>query len=121
MGWDVRSRSLQITVIMEVAGFSEMLVHSFQTIWCHIPENNISIICMGDLYHCHVRSQLVGNCPRTIGVCVCMSYKLVCVVDLINCRAADCINADGIHILVDTNGHTWGARTGIFALRPAPV
>lgn len=35
--------------------------------------------------------------------------------------AAQRIQTDGIHILVDLNGHTKGARTGIFALRPTPV
>ncbi len=28
---------------------------------------------------------------------------------------------DGIHILINLNGYTKGARTEIFALRPAPV
>ena len=35
--------------------------------------------------------------------------------------AADLINADGIHVLVNMNGYTKGARNEIFALRPAPV
>ena len=35
--------------------------------------------------------------------------------------AARAINADGVHILVDLNGYTKGARTQVFALRPAPV
>lgn len=35
--------------------------------------------------------------------------------------AARAINADGVHILVDLNGYTKGARTAVFALRPAPV
>ena len=38
-----------------------------------------------------------------------------------NGDAADKINADGIHILVNMNGYTKGARNEIFALRPAPV
>lgn len=38
-----------------------------------------------------------------------------------NGLAADRINADGIHILVNMNGYTKGARNEIFALRPAPV
>ena len=36
-------------------------------------------------------------------------------------EAADRINADGIHVLVNMNGYTKGARNEIFALRPAPV
>ena len=36
-------------------------------------------------------------------------------------EAADRINSDGIHILVNMNGYTKGARNEIFALRPAPV
>lgn len=42
---------------------------------------------------------------------------------LITCngKAADRIYADGIHILVNMNGYTKGARNEIFALRPAPV
>uniref|UniRef100_A0A182PJX4 protein O-GlcNAc transferase n=1 Tax=Anopheles epiroticus TaxID=199890 RepID=A0A182PJX4_9DIPT len=38
-----------------------------------------------------------------------------------NGKAADRIHADGIHILVNMNGYTKGARNEIFALRPAPV
>jgi len=36
-------------------------------------------------------------------------------------QAADKINSDGIHVLVNMNGYTKGARNEIFALRPAPV
>ncbi|KAI1713615.1 glycosyl transferase family 41 domain-containing protein [Ditylenchus destructor] len=38
-----------------------------------------------------------------------------------NGMAADKINRDGIHILINMNGYTKGARNEIFALRPAPV
>lgn len=38
-----------------------------------------------------------------------------------NGEAADRIYADGIHILVNMNGYTKGARNEIFALRPAPI
>merc|ERR1711962_1398395 len=38
-----------------------------------------------------------------------------------NGKAADRIYADGIHILVNMNGYTNGARNEIFALRPAPI
>ena len=38
-----------------------------------------------------------------------------------NGKAADRINEDGIHILVNMNGYTKGARNELFALRPAPV
>ncbi|XP_029043936.1 UDP-N-acetylglucosamine--peptide N-acetylglucosaminyltransferase 110 kDa subunit isoform X1 [Osmia bicornis bicornis] len=38
-----------------------------------------------------------------------------------NGKAADRINADGVHILVNMNGYTKGARNEIFALRPAPI
>ena len=38
-----------------------------------------------------------------------------------NGAAADRINADGVHILVNMNGYTKGARNEIFALKPAPV
>jgi predicted O-linked N-acetylglucosamine transferase (SPINDLY family) len=36
-------------------------------------------------------------------------------------EAAAAIHGDGIHILVDLKGYTLRARTGIMALRPAPV
>ncbi|CAD7078543.1 unnamed protein product [Hermetia illucens] len=38
-----------------------------------------------------------------------------------NGKAADRIHADGVHVLVNMNGYTKGARNEIFALRPAPV
>jgi len=38
-----------------------------------------------------------------------------------NGKAADIISRDGIHILVNMNGYTKGARNEIFALRPAPI
>lgn len=38
-----------------------------------------------------------------------------------NGKAADRINNDGIHVLVNMNGYTKGARNEIFALRPAPI
>lgn len=38
-----------------------------------------------------------------------------------NGKAADVIHQDGIHILVNMNGYTKGARNEIFALRPAPI
>ena len=38
-----------------------------------------------------------------------------------NDKAADKIHADGVHILVNMNGYTKGARNEIFAFRPAPV
>ncbi|MFG1422365.1 O-linked N-acetylglucosamine transferase, SPINDLY family protein [Roseixanthobacter liquoris] len=41
--------------------------------------------------------------------------------DLSNAEAARRIRADGIDILVDLKGYTFGCRTEILALRPAPV
>jgi protein O-GlcNAc transferase len=38
-----------------------------------------------------------------------------------NGEAADRIFKDGIHILINLNGYTKGARNEIFALRPAPI
>ena len=38
-----------------------------------------------------------------------------------NSKAADRIYTDGIHVLVNMNGYTKGARNEIFALRPAPI
>ena len=35
-------------------------------------------------------------------------------------RTAQCIRDDGIDVLIDLNGHTRGARSEIFAMRPAP-
>ena len=36
-------------------------------------------------------------------------------------KAADRIYNDGVHILVNMNGYTKGARNEIFALRPAAI
>lgn len=38
-----------------------------------------------------------------------------------NGKAADRIHDDGIHILLNMNGYTKGARNELFALRPAPI
>jgi predicted O-linked N-acetylglucosamine transferase (SPINDLY family) len=38
-----------------------------------------------------------------------------------NGKAADRIFQDGIHILLNMNGYTKGARNEIFALKPAPI
>lgn len=38
-----------------------------------------------------------------------------------NGKAADRIHQDGVHILVNMNGYTKGARNELFALHPAPV
>ena len=38
-----------------------------------------------------------------------------------NGKAADRIYADGIHILINMNGYTKGARNEIFSLKPAPI
>ncbi|AWP12261.1 O-GlcNAc transferase variant 1 [Scophthalmus maximus] len=38
-----------------------------------------------------------------------------------NGKAADRIHQDGVHILVNMNGYTKGARNELFALRPAPI
>ncbi|CAB3402561.1 unnamed protein product [Caenorhabditis bovis] len=38
-----------------------------------------------------------------------------------NGKAADMIAQDGIHILINMNGYTKGARNEIFALRPSPI
>ncbi|CAF0843559.1 unnamed protein product [Didymodactylos carnosus] len=38
-----------------------------------------------------------------------------------NGQAADRIYSDGIHILVNLNGYTRGARNELFALKPAPI
>jgi predicted O-linked N-acetylglucosamine transferase (SPINDLY family) len=43
------------------------------------------------------------------------------IADMSDDEAARRIAADGIDILVDVNGHTRSARTGVFARRPAPI
>lgn len=40
---------------------------------------------------------------------------------LTDAEAARLINADGVDILIDLKGFTYGARTGVMMLRPAPV
>ena len=54
-------------------------------------------------------------------ICVCPITKLVFTQIPDNFQAADRINQDGIHILLNMNGYTKGARNEIFALRPAPI
>jgi protein O-GlcNAc transferase len=40
---------------------------------------------------------------------------------LLNGELARAVNADGIHILINLNGYTKGARNEVFALQPAPI
>lgn len=46
--------------------------------------------------------------------------RWLCVADLDDAALAARIEADGIDVLVDLNGHTGGHRLGVFARRPAP-
>ena len=54
-------------------------------------------------------------------VCVCANNPPTLPQIPDNGQAADRINADGVHILVNMNGYTKGARNEIFALKPAPI
>ena len=55
---------------------------------------------------CHVVSQILSK----------FYFQIPC-----NGKAADRIHSDGIHVLVNMNGYTKGARNELFALRPAPI
>lgn len=57
-----------------------------------------------------MRGRLRGACERFVDMRA-MSMK----------QMADAIHADGIDILVDLKGHTFGNRLGVFAHRPAPI
>ena len=47
--------------------------------------------------------------------------EFVDVRSLSDAEIAETIAARGVHVLIDLKGHTGGARTGIFARRPAPI
>ena len=68
---------------------------------------------------------LAPHVPRAIFVFITwVTILMFCLVVLqIECNeeAADCINADGIHILLNMNGYTKDARNEVFALKPAPI
>lgn len=57
------------------------------------------------------RSKIAGECDHFVDL-----STLAC-----NGKAADRIYEDGVHILVNMNGYTKGARNEIFALKPAPI
>lgn len=57
------------------------------------------------------RSRIVKDSEHFVDLCSESSYI----------EAAKKINHDGIHILVNMNGYTKGARNEIFALKPAPI
>ena len=42
-------------------------------------------------------------------------------IKILSLQAAVTINVDGIHVLVDFNGYTLGARSDLITLRPAPI
>lgn len=57
------------------------------------------------------RSKIAGECDHFVDL-----STVSC-----NGKAADMIFEDGVHILVNMNGYTKGARNEIFALKPAPI
>lgn len=57
------------------------------------------------------RSKIAGECDHFVDL-----STVSC-----NGKAADMIYEDGVHILVNMNGYTKGARNEIFALKPAPI
>lgn len=59
---------------------------------------------------------VVGNMKTIYTKTVTFLLQIPC-----NGKAADRIHQDGIHILVNMNGYTKGARNELFALRPAPI
>ncbi|KAK6299278.1 hypothetical protein J4Q44_G00307880 [Coregonus suidteri] len=61
----------------------------------------------------HPTSHLMQSIP---GMHNSEQFELPC-----NGKAADRIHQDGLHILVNMNGYTKGARNELFALRPAPI
>lgn len=70
----------------------------------------------------HTIVQYWGFCPHILCPLVMMVHCiLLCLQIQCNGKAADRISADGIHVLVNMNGYTKGARNEIFALRPAPI
>lgn len=63
-----------------------------------------------------VSGEGMGNCTHWCITTVHVMFQIPC-----NGKAANRIHADGIHILINMNGYTKGARNELFALRPAPV
>ncbi|KAG6966404.1 hypothetical protein JG688_00006783 [Phytophthora aleatoria] len=88
------------------------LAHLMQSVFGMHDKSKYEVFCYatspddGSIW----RKQISGSVEHFVDICA-----------LSNGDAARTIHADGIHILVNLNGYTKGARNEIFALQPAPV
>uniref|UniRef100_M4BYK0 Probable UDP-N-acetylglucosamine--peptide N-acetylglucosaminyltransferase SPINDLY n=1 Tax=Hyaloperonospora arabidopsidis (strain Emoy2) TaxID=559515 RepID=M4BYK0_HYAAE len=88
------------------------LAHLMQSVFGMHDKSKYEVFCYatspddGSIW----RKQIAGSVEHFVDICA-----------LSNGDAARTIHADDIHILVNLNGYTKGARNEIFALQPAPV
>ncbi|CAI5724803.1 unnamed protein product [Peronospora effusa] len=88
------------------------LAHLMQSVFGMHDKSKYEVFCYatspddGSMW----RKQIAGSVEHFTDICT-----------LSNGDAARTIHADNIHILVNLNGYTKGARNEIFALQPAPV
>ena len=71
-----------------------------------------------DVY-CYSLRASDGSCYRRTIEAGCETFRECCAMESV--ALAELIHADGIHVLVNLNGYTKGARMEVFAMRPAPL